>query len=305
MENNKLIVILGPTATGKTKLAIQLASIFNGEIISADSRQVYKGMDVGTGKDLKEYKLKNIPCHLIDVISPKKRFSLADYQKLAYRAIDDIIKRGKVPFLVGGSGLYIKAIVDGYQLNEVKPDEKLRKHLNIKTLEQLQNLAKKYRISLNQSDWNNKRRLIRKIEIKKTKNKKQRTMLTGRQAKNKDPRYDCLILGLTLPKEKLHQNIKKRLKQRLEKEGLIEEVKKLKQHGGLPWKKLDEFGLEYRFIAQYLQNKLTYEQMTVKLAIAIHQFAKRQMTWFKRDKRIIWLNNQTKAKNNIKKFMRL
>ncbi|MDP2586894.1 MAG: tRNA (adenosine(37)-N6)-dimethylallyltransferase MiaA [Candidatus Komeilibacteria bacterium] len=288
----KLIVILGPTATGKTKLAAKLARAFNGEIVSADSRQVYVGMDIGTGKDLKEY--GRVPYHLIDVVNPKKRFTLSDYQKLAYRAIDDIIKRGKIPFLVGGTGLYISAIVDGYQLDDVKPDSALRKKLNQKSLAQLQALVKKYGLILNQSDLNNKRRLIRKIEI--VKNLKNQNLS---RAQSRDPKYTCMMLGLTLPKAELDQKIDQRLKERLAKEGLINEVKKLKKQG-LSWKKLEEFGLEYRFIAQYLQGKLTYEQMTAKLATTIHQFAKRQMTWFKRDKRIIWLENVDEAKKIIK-----
>lgn len=289
----KLIVILGPTATGKTKLAVKLARAFNGEIVSADSRQVYVGMDIGTGKDLQDY--GRVPSHLIDVVSPKKRFSLSAYQKLAYTAIDDILARGKVPFLVGGTGLYISAIVDGYHLDEVEPDFELRKKLNQKTLAQLQALAKKYDLVLNRSDFNNKRRLIRKIEV----------IQKSKEPKNQknNPKYDCLMLGLTLPKQKLDKKIDRRLKERLEKEGLIDEVKNLKKHS-LSWKKLDEFGLEYRLIAQYLQGKLTYEAMLAKLAVAIHQFAKRQLTWFKRDQRIIWLKKPAQAKNIIANFIK-
>ena len=179
----KLIVILGPTSTGKTKLAVKLAKVFNSEIVSADSRQVYKGMDIGTGKDLDEYIItktrkhpsaplgtgkntKTISYHLIDVVSPKSQFSLAQYQKLAYKAINDIIKRGKTPLLVGGTGLYIQSVVDGYQLADVKPDKETRKRLNKKTIKQLQALARKYQIRLNESDFQNKRRLVRAVEIK-------------------------------------------------------------------------------------------------------------------------------------------
>ena len=165
MTNNhlpKLIVILGPTASGKTKLAVELARVFNGEIVSADSRQVYKGMDIGTGKDLDEY--DNVPYHLIDICEPTEQFSLAQYQKFAYQAIDDIIMRGKIPFLVGGTGLYIQAVIDGYDLSEIKPNEKLRKKLEKKSLEKLQHLIKKNKIELNKSDFGNKRRLIRILE---------------------------------------------------------------------------------------------------------------------------------------------
>ncbi|MCX6785341.1 MAG: tRNA (adenosine(37)-N6)-dimethylallyltransferase MiaA [Candidatus Komeilibacteria bacterium] len=290
---NKLIVILGPTASGKTKLAVKLARVFKGEIVSADSRQVYQGLDIGTGKDLKDYCA--IPYHLIDVANPKKRFSLSRYQTLAYRAIDDILKRGKTPFLVGGSGLYLQSIIDGYQLTKVKPNLKLRNQLSKKSIKQLQGLAKNYKIKLNQSDFNNKRRLIRAIEIKKARNQK---------SKKSNPKYNCLLLGIKYPREILNKRIDQRLKERLQKQGLIQEVKKLKKQG-LSWKKLDDFGLEYRFIGQYLQGKLTYEEMFNKLAIAIHQFAKRQITWFKRDRAIIWLDNKKQVKKLIKNFLRL
>ncbi|MFA6305031.1 MAG: tRNA (adenosine(37)-N6)-dimethylallyltransferase MiaA [Patescibacteria group bacterium] len=293
MPNNKLIVILGPTATGKTKLAVKMARAFNGEIVSADSRQVYQGMDIGTGKDLQEYKTKKpISYHLIDVISPKKQFTLANYQKLAYKAIDDVLRKGKLPFLVGGTGLYIQAIVDGYNLPQSKPNIKLRKKLNKKSLAQLQTLAKKYKITLNQSDWQNKVRLVRKIEISIN------LKVKSQKLKVNAPKYDCLILGLTLPKEKLIKRIKLRLKKELT-DGLVKEVKKLRQNG-LLWKKLESFGLEYRFVAQYLQNKLTYDEMFNKLLIALSQFAKRQMTWFKKDKKIIWLKNKNQAKKLIR-----
>jgi len=152
----KLIVVLGPTSAGKTGLAVKLAKQFNGEIVSADSRQVYIGMDIGTGKDLNEY--GNIPHHLIDVVKPKFQFSLAKFQKLAYKAIDDVIKRGRTPFLVGGSGLYLQSIIDGYQLAKIKPKKHLRLFLNFLNTSQLQRLAKKQGLKLNESDFNNKRR---------------------------------------------------------------------------------------------------------------------------------------------------
>ena len=286
-EKNKLVVILGPTSAGKTGLAVKLAKEFNGEIISADSRQVYKDMDIGTGKDLAEY--GRLPYHLIDVASPKSQFSLAKYQKLAYKAIDNIIKRGKIPFLVGGTGLYLQSIIDGYVLNKNKPDLKLRKKLSNKTIKQLQYQIKKLNIKLNDSDFNNKRRLIRIIE--KSKPNKQL----------KKPKYDCLQMGLTFKKEKLDKRIDQRLLHRLEKENMVGEVKKLHKNG-VSWKRLDEFGLEYRFIAKYLQKKLTYNEMVEKLETASHQFAKKQMTWFKRDKRINWIKNYSQAKKLITQF---
>ena len=190
----KLIIILGPTASGKTKFAVKLAKIFNGEIISADSRQVYKNMDIGTGKDLKDY--KNIPYHLIDICQPNEQFNLADFKIQAYEAIDKVIKKNKTPLLVGGTGLYLQSVIEGWQLLKVKPNTLLRKKLAQKTLLQLQTQAKKY--NLNQSDFNNKRRLIRAIEIHQAEIKINF---------KKNPKYDCLILGLKLPKSELDKKI--------------------------------------------------------------------------------------------------
>jgi len=291
MKKNKIIVILGPTSSGKTELAVKLAREFNGEIVSADSRQVYQGLDIGTGKDLKEY--GDIPYHLIDVTKPQKQFNLAEYQKLAYKEIDKIIKKHKTPFLVGGSGLYLQSVIDGYDLTAVKPRPLLRDFFNFLSLVKLQQLAVKNGIKLNKSDFKNKRRLIRELEINNAKLSK-----SGRSR----PRYECLLLGLALPKEELKEKIERRLKKMLEEESLILEVKKLRQRG-LSWERLNELGLEYRFVAKYLQEELTYQDMFNKLNTAIRQFAKRQMTWFKRDQRIIWPRNQFEAEKLIGGFI--
>ena len=290
-SKNKIVVILGPTSSGKTKLAVELANAFNGEIVSADSRQVYIGMDIGTGKDLNEY--GKTPYHLIDVTKPKSQFSLAQYQKLAYKAINNIIKRHKVPFLVGGSGLYLQSIIDGYQLSKVKPDIKFRQKLNKKTLFELQSLVKKNKIELNQSDFSNKRRIIRAIEVNQNLEKFKPT---------KNSKYNCLILGLTFPKNILDKRIDKRLNDRLKKQGLIAEVKRLRLKG-LSWERLDSFGLEYRFVSKYLRKELTYDEMVNQLAVAIHQFSKRQMTWFKKDSRIKWIKNFSQAQKLIADFI--
>lgn len=288
--SKRLIVILGPTASGKTRLAVKLAKRFKGEIISADSRQVYRGMDIGTGKDLIEY--RGIPYHLIDIVSPKTQFTLAQYQAAAYRAIDDTINREKIPFLVGGTGLYMQSVIDGYIFSNTRPDKSLRAGLGRMKLPQLQNLIKKYRLKLNDSEFNNPRRLIRHLEI---------------YFSQKDfrpqavPRYDCLILGLRFPKSILDKRIDERLKNRLAA-GLVQEVKKLK-NSGLSWKKLESFGLEYKWVSLYLQNKIDNAEMEKRLAIAIHQFAKRQMTWFKRMKNILWLDKEQQAIISIKKFL--
>lgn len=326
----KIIAVLGTTASGKTKLAVRLAYLFNGEIVSVDSRQVYQGMDIGTGKDLSEYNFQlpispaeagsrqggdnyqkkekyiKIPYHLIDIVSPKKQFNLADYQRLAYQAIDKILKKGKLPILAGGSGLYLQATVEGWPLSKAKPDRKLRQELEKKKTSWLFSFLKKldkdFAKKVSQSDQKNKRRLIRYIEIKLVETKRlplrQRWIaMTGRG-------YDTLLLGLTYPKETLNQRIDKRLEERLE-QGLIEEVKRLHQQG-LSWQRLEQFGLEYKFVAYYLQGKLDYEEMAEKLKTAIQQFAKRQLTWFRRWERqgaqIHWLKNEKEAKELIKKF---
>ncbi|MDD4271378.1 MAG: tRNA (adenosine(37)-N6)-dimethylallyltransferase MiaA [Patescibacteria group bacterium] len=299
MAKNKVIVILGPTASGKTKLAVELASKFNGEIVSADSRQVYRGMDIGTGKDLSEY---SVPYHLIDVANPKVRFDLAKYQALAFQAIDDILKRGKLPILAGGSGLYLQAVVDNYKLSEVKKDLALRKKMEKLSVEELfdkiKKLAPKISAKLNDSDKKNKRRLIRYLEILgQDKNFK------NRQGKRK---YEALIIGVKVSKDSLKQRIFKRLLDRVKEQNMIGEVENLR-HQGLSWKKLEEFGLEYKFIALYLQKKLTYNEMLEKLNVAIYQFAKRQLTWFKRwekqGAKINWLKDIKKVEKLISEFL--
>jgi len=312
-RENKIVVILGATAAGKTKLAVRLANKFNGEIVSADSRQVYKGMDVGTGKDLDEYEIKSkkcgrktktirIPYHLIDVVSPKTEFNLARYQKLAYKAIGDILARGKLPIIVGGTGLYIQAIVDGYELSSVKPDKKLRERLEKKTADELLAILKKFNPekakNLNQSERKNKRRLIRYVEIAK------RQKSYPPSFKNK--KYKALIIGLALPMEALENNIRGRLKKRLEKEDMTGEIKRLRERG-ISWKRLLGLGLEYKYVSLYLRGKLTYDEMVEKLYVAIRRFAKRQMTWFKRDKRIKWIKNRQEAQEAeklIKEFLK-
>lgn len=298
----KIIVILGPTASGKTKLAVSLAARFNGEIVSADSRQVYRGMDVGTGKDLNEYKVERVSYHLIDVVSPKTEFNLVKYQKLAFEAINDILKRGKLPIIVGGSGLYLQAVIDNYQLSEARPDKKLRIELDKKTVSELfaylYKLDAKLAESLNQSDRQNRRRLIRKIEMSLN---NETAIIKGSQI------YDALIIGLDPGKEILEKRIYERLIVRLEKEGMIDEVKRLYAEG-VSWKRLEFFGLEYKYSSLYLQNKISYDKMANDLYIAIRQFAKRQMTWFRRwekqGRKIIWENNQKKTQILINKFLK-
>jgi len=231
MNKNKVIVILGPTSAGKTKLAVSLAKKFDGEIISADSRQVYRGMDVGTGKDLAEYVIKSeirnpksetarIPYHLIDIIDPKKQFTVAEFQRLAYKAIDEILARGKTPIVCGGTGLYISALVEGYVLQATSYKlQAIRNRLNRLTLKQL--LAQLNKIdprTYKVIDKNNRRRVQRALEIYYQTGKTK-----SEQLKKQKPPYGFLLLGITLPREILNRRIEERLKHRLEKEGMIEE----------------------------------------------------------------------------------
>lgn len=299
-HKNKIIVILGPTATGKTKLAVKLALKFNGEIVSADSRQVYHGLDVGTGKDLEEY---SAPYHLIDVASPKIRFDLAKYQKMAFQVIDDILQRGKLPILVGGSGLYLQAVVDNYKLADVKKDWAKRKTLEKLTVEELfsklKELSPKMAVKLNQSDRRNKRRLIRYLEILE-----QDENFKNRRGPSK---YETLIIGLKFGKHILKQRIFKRLLERLKEQNMIGEVENLHRLG-LSWKKLESFGLEYKFIALYLHGRIEYDEMIEKLNIAIYQFAKRQLTWFKRWEKqgaeIHWVRDVKKIEKLVREFLK-
>ena len=311
MKNlRKLIVILGPTSSGKTKVAVEVARQFNGEIVSADSRQVYKGMDIGTGKDLYEYGngSKAIKYHLIDVVEPSNQFNLKQYQSLAYKAIEDIIKRKKTPILVGGSGLYLQAVVDGYQLSEAKlKNEKIHETSNL-TLDEIYNQIKEldpqFLDRLNQSEKNNKQRLQRYLEILQSSN----SVHNDLHGVSK-PRYNCLVIGINYSLNTIRQRIQKRLDSRFE-QGMIKEVESL-HNKRLSWKKLEDFGLEYKYISQYLQKKISLQVMKEKLAIASGQFAKRQMTWFRRwekqGREILWVKGKNivnrRLSNTINSFL--
>lgn len=302
-KNKKLIVVLGPTASGKSKIAIQIAKNFNGEIISADSRQVYRGMDIGTGKITKK-EMENIPHHLIDVASPKRQFSTAQYQKLALKSIDQIFKKNKLPILCGGTGFYINAVIDRLAIPKVKPDRQLRAELEKLTESELFLKLKKLDPKRAQSiDKNNKRRLIRALEILiKTKDKIP-------PLKKEPLDYPVLILGIKKEKSELKKLIKKRLFKRL-KQGMVKEVQTLKspkKGKGLSWKKIESFGLEYRLIGQYLQGKISYNQMTESLQKEIEKYANRQLTWFRKypgNEKIYWVKNYKEAKEKIKNFLK-
>ena len=306
-NKGKVIVVLGTTSAGKTSLGVRLAYELDGEVVSVDSRQVYRGMDIGTGKDLKEYVVegKNIKHHLIDIADPKDRFSLASYQKLAFEAIDDILERGKLPILVGGTGQYLEAVVDNYILSEARPNEELRKELELLEVDELYNkilsLNKVFSENINESDRKNKRRLIRYIEVL--------SASSGHFEPSKRPeelRYDFLILGLIWSKEALSQRIDKRLKERLE-EGLVEEVGQLNRDG-VSFERLEELGLEYRYVSQYLKDELEYDEMIEKLSRELKKFAKRQMTWYRRWERqgreIRWIGGKGEADELVKEFIK-
>lgn len=278
---NKLIVILGTNASGKSELGIRLAKHFGGEIVSADSRQVYRGLDLGSGKISAE-QAALVKHHLIDVADVSEYYTLAQYQRAAYEAIDAISDAGKRAFLVGGTGLYISAVVEGYELVDVPANDPLREALEqLPVSELVKKLEQTDPDAAARIDKSNPRRLIRAIEIASAGQ-------THSAAHKNCPRYDCLQLGLTWSREVLVERIERRLRERLAN-GMIEEVAGLRS-GGVSDVRLEKLGLEYRYITRYLRGELSLEELKEQLGIAIRQFAKEQLTWFKRDKRIIWLN---------------
>lgn len=296
----KIIVILGPTSSGKSDLAVKIASKFNGEIISADSRQVYRGMNIGTGKITKK-EMRGIPHYLLDVISPQKRFDAARYKILAQKAIDKIIKKDKIPIICGGTGFYIDTIIGNINLSNVPPNWKLRKELEKKSVEKLFTKLKKLNPErAAKIDSKNKRRIIRAIEIYLT-NKKE-SDFRFRENNNTNSKYNFLKIGIKIPKEILKKRIYERLIKRL-KSGMVAEVKKL-ENSGVSWKRLDEFGLEYRYVSRYLKGILNKDEMIKKLNSEIWKYSKRQITWFKRDKDIYWIKNIGAAEKLVEKFIK-
>lgn len=291
---NKVVVVLGQTATGKSDLAVKIARKFNGEVISADSRQVYKGLDIGSGKITKP-EMKGVPHHLLDVANPKRKFTVAEYQKLTKSAMAYLVKKNKVPIICGGTGFYIDAITKGIVFPEVPPNLKLRKSLEKKTAEQLFKILKVLDKDRAKSiDSKNKVRLIRAIEIAKA---------LGKVPKIKaiKSEYEFIKIGLHLPPSKLKEKIENRLVKRV-KMGMIDEAKKLHKNG-LSWKRMEELGLEYKFMALHLQNKITKQEMLEKLNSEIYKYAKRQMTWFKRDKEIKWFSSTLSSLSYIQKSL--
>ena len=272
------VCILGPTASGKTKFAVELARTLSAEwkpceILSADSRQVYRGMDIGTGKDLKDY--GEIPVHLVDIVDAGTKYNIFEYQRDFSRAWCNVVERGCFPIICGGSGLYIEAATRGYELYEVLPDEALRVRLEPKPMEELVQMlidlkAAKGEKPHNHTDWDTKKRVIRAIEIEMA------------QGEHRDPLplpRKVLFIGVDVDRETRNARIDARLEARLQ-EGMVEEVKGLLE-SGIPAENLIYYGLEYKFLTQYILGELSYEEMVKGLGTAIHQFAKRQMTWFR------------------------
>ncbi|NCU28341.1 MAG: tRNA (adenosine(37)-N6)-dimethylallyltransferase MiaA [Candidatus Moranbacteria bacterium] len=301
MHKPKIIVILGQTATGKSDFAVNIAKKVDGEIISADSRQVYKGMDLGTGKITKK-EMGGVPHYLLDIVSPKNKiFSVSDYQKIAIKKIDEILKRGKTPIICGGTGYYIDSIIKNISFPEVQPNKMLREELSKKTTLQLFSLLKKIDQDRSKNiDANNRVRLIRAIEIAKALGKVP-------QINKGDSPFDLIKIGLIFPNEELKQRIYIRLIKRM-KLGMLKEMENL-HRSGVSWKKMESFGLEYRYSAFYLQGKISKEEMVEKLFSQIWHFAKRQNTWFKKDRDIVWINpskktNRAKTLKDIDEFLK-
>ena len=279
---NDLLIILGPTATGKTQLAVQLAHKLSGEIISADSRQVYRGMDIGTGKDLSEYNYKgvSIPYHLIDIVAPMEEYNVAQFQRDFQRVYSDITKRGKPPILCGGTGFYIKAILMDFQLPNTEPDKQLRQKLENWGLEDLINELETISPGASaNAPVDTKRRVIRAIEVAKSRGKGVQRKEAGKRNPENSNLQDATVIGIEYPREVIRQRITKRLYSRLNS-GMIEEVEAL-LIGGVTHHRLDTLGLEYRFISRFLKGDYSKEEMTGLLNTAIHQFAKKQMTFFR------------------------
>lgn len=287
------ICILGPTASGKTSVAVSLAYSLNGEIISADSRQIYIGMDIGTGKDICEYEYEGhkIPYHLIDIVPAGDKYNLFKYKTDFTKVWNDCTSRGVLPVICGGSGLYLEAVIQGYEMREVPENSALRKELSLYSLEELAAKLALYRRLHNTTDIDTKKRAIRAIEIEEY-------YTTHPYNKDEALKINPLIIGIDISRDLRRDKISKRLKTRLE-EGMVDEVKGL-MNSGVSSDDLIYYGLEYKYITNYILGNMSYEDMFSGLNIAIHQFAKRQMTWFRKMERaginIHWIDgNQEKS----------
>lgn len=297
----KLLVIVGPTASGKSDLAVRMAQKFNGEVISADSRQVYIGLDIGTGK-ITTAEMQGIPHHLLDVMKPNERMTAIDWKVLAEKSIADIISRGKLPIICGGTGFYISALIDDLGFPDVEADTDEQKELEARSVDELFRELKKVDSARSSTiDPKNKRRLARAIIIAR------RLGAVPPVTKPADPKYDIVMIGIKWPDEELKSRIQKRLVSRIDA-GMIAEAERLHAPDGtnLSYERMDELGLEYRYLGYFLQKQLTKEQLIERLSSKIWQYAKRQMTWFKKDARIQWFapSEFESAEKMVKEFVK-
>ena len=287
MNNYELITIIGPTASGKTAFAAALAARLDTEIISGDSRQVYRSMDIGTGKDLADYVVdgKQIPYHLIDICNPGDKYNVFEYQHDFHKAFEEIRKKGKLPILCGGTGMYIESVLRGFKLLDVPQNPALRESLKGKSLAELEQILASYKVLHNKTDVDSAQRAIRAIEIEEF-------YKTEAPDKREYAPINSLIIGVDIDRELRREKISKRLRARLD-EGMVDEVRAILARGVKP-EDLIYYGLEYKFLTLYIIGQLTYDEMVSQLEIAIHQFAKRQMTWFRgmerRGLHIHWLD---------------
>lgn len=294
MSNKSLVIIVGPTASGKSDLAVKLAQKFHGEIISADSRQIYRGLDIGTGKITKK-EMAGIPHYLLDVASPKKQFTVVEFKRLAEEKIKDILRRNKLPIIVGGTGFWLDALIFNLSLPNVPPDKKLRRRLSQKSADKLFKILKNLDPErAKKIDRRNLRRLIRAIEIAMA--------LNSLPPLRKKPIYKALWIGVVAPKDKLHKEISARLNKRV-RSGMIDEARRLRRTG-LSWKRFYELGLEYKFLANLLRQKIDKKEFIEGLNTAIRQYAKRQITWFKRNKKIRWIKSGKEAQKLVVDFFK-
>ncbi len=299
-EKYDMLAVVGPTASGKTSLAVELAlAIPEAEIISADSRQVYRGMDIGTGKDLAEYVRDGIavPSHLLDIVEAGEKYNLFEYQRDFLVAYNDIVERGAFPVLCGGSGLYVESVLKGYRLLPVPENQQLRESLEEKTLEELALILSRYKTLHNNTDTDTKKRAIRAIEIEEY-------YRTCPVEERSFPQINCLTVGVDVDREIRRGRITRRLYERLEN-GMVDEVRGLLDKG-VTAEQLMYYGLEYKFLTQYIIGELTYDEMVKGLEIAIHQFAKRQMTWFrgmeKRGVHIHWIDAMQPRESQVEQI---
>lgn len=306
-SSKKMITILGPTASGKTTVAARLATEIDGEVISADSRQVYRRMDIGTGKDLADYVVNGhtVPYHLIDICEPGTKYNLFEYQQDFFNAYQNIRSRGVEPILCGGTGLYIEAVLKGYHLSPVPQNQELRNALEGKSLDELTQILTELKVKSganmhNTTDVDSCQRAIRAIEIE-TYN------IEHPMPRRELPPIDSIIVGIDIDRELRREKISRRLRARLD-EGMVDEVRHLMEEG-IPAEDLIYYGLEYKFLTEYLTNQTSYDEMVRRLEIAIHQFAKRQMTWFRGMERrgfiIHWIDATLPMEEKIERILRL